>query len=413
MSTETKTYLFHELSSYLPLLEGDEFDALVEDIRLYGQIEPAVLYEGKLLDGRNRYRVCKLLKQDLITKEWKPSTATGSTPLQYVISENIMRRHLNTAQKAEIGMLLYDEVEKQVQEEKSKKMSEILKERHKKGELETKDKSSKLTKETENLERDRKKDKEATTAYKVAKKVRVKPETMRKVKQIKNTAYNKETGEIKDKSIAEKWEDAKRGDSSIGAVYKEVKDKEFIEKQSTTIQEAIEDETITIKEAKEITKLPAELQKAVIKPRTKTRLTSAEIKTIAELPKDVQKDVVKENISIEDAKSIAEISKPELREEAVKIIKKQKEQQKLTKDYMVDVGTGKKQPEVKIIDLDMKIINQFAQIYKQVIMKMTVRLADSYPEQTKVRLLKIMKETLIHLQKELKIKGDIIDTEKN
>ena len=393
---KTKTYLFHEISSYLPLLEGEDFDALVEDIKQFGQIESAILFEGKILDGRNRYRACKQLGIELIVKEWKPSKATGITPLQYVISENIMRRHLNRAQKAEIGMLLYDEVEKQVEEERRKKQSET-----KTG-----------MKYDKNLSIEKKIDEktdfkiEDTTAYKVAQKVRVKPNVMIKAKKIKEVAKE-------DKFIAEQWEDAKRGDSSIGAVYKEVKNKEFIEKQSSTIQDAIEDEIITIKEAKEITKLPVELQKAVIKPRAKTRLTSEEIKTITELPKDVQKDVVKENISIEDAKSIAEISIPELRKEAVKILKKQKEQQKLTKDYMVDVGTGKKKPEVKIVDLDMKIINQFTQIYKQVIMKMTVRLADSYPEQTKVRLLKIMKEILIHLQKELKIRGEIIDAAKN
>ena len=52
-------YLFHHISSYLPLLEDEEFDALVEDIREFGQVESAILYEGKILDGRNRYRACK------------------------------------------------------------------------------------------------------------------------------------------------------------------------------------------------------------------------------------------------------------------------------------------------------------------------------------------------------------------
>lgn len=34
---KTKTYLIHEISSYLPLLEGEEFNALVEDIKQFGQ----------------------------------------------------------------------------------------------------------------------------------------------------------------------------------------------------------------------------------------------------------------------------------------------------------------------------------------------------------------------------------------
>lgn len=405
--SKSKTYLFHEISSYLPLLEGEDFDALVDDIRQFGQIEPAVLLDGKILDGRNRYRACKQLGIELKVREWKPSELTGMSPLQFVISENIMRRHLNRAQKAEIGMLLYDEVEKQVQDERDKKRSETLKKMHKDGILDGKGVVGVKIKDLEKTEKKIPSKKEDTTAYKVAQKVRVKPDTIQRVKKIKEVAK-------KDKSIAEKWEDAKKGESTIGAVYKEVQEKEFVKSLEETepeVKKAIEEKIITVKEAKEVITLPKELKRAVIKPKSK--ITVKEAKEIAKLPEDMIKGVAKEEITVTDAKDIAVIPKPELREEAVKILKKQKEQQKLTKDYMVDVGTGKKKPEVKTIDLDMKIINQFTQIYKQVIMKMTVRLADSYPEQTKVRLLRIMKETLIHLQKELKIKGDIIDAAKN
>ncbi|KKL92180.1 hypothetical protein LCGC14_1887310 [marine sediment metagenome] len=235
--SEAKVFLFHELSSYLPLLEGEEFDALVEDIKEFGQIEPATIYKGKILDGRNRYRACKILKRELKVREWKPSIATGSTPLQYVISENIMRRHLNEAQKGEIGMLLYDDVEKQVQEERIKKIS-LVKTGMKY------DKNSFGDKETKEKIRDSKKEKLSTTAYKVAQKVRVKPVTIVKVKKIKEIAK-------KDKSIAEKWEEAKRGESTIGAVYIKVQEKEFVKSLKETepeVKKAIEDKIITPKD---------------------------------------------------------------------------------------------------------------------------------------------------------------------
>ena len=122
--SKTTTYLFHEISSYLPLLEGEEFDALVEDIKQFGQIEPAVLFEGKIIDGRNRYRACKQLGIELIVREWNPSEFTGMTPLQFVISENIMRRHLNTAQKSEIGLLLLEE-EKKLAKERMRAVAKI------------------------------------------------------------------------------------------------------------------------------------------------------------------------------------------------------------------------------------------------------------------------------------------------
>ena len=52
-------YAFHELANEHPLMEGDEFDNLVEDIRKHGILDPIMLYQGMILDGRNRYRAAK------------------------------------------------------------------------------------------------------------------------------------------------------------------------------------------------------------------------------------------------------------------------------------------------------------------------------------------------------------------
>jgi len=50
---------FHPLSNLFPLIEGAAFQELVADVRQHGVRETVVLHEGKILDGRNRYRAAR------------------------------------------------------------------------------------------------------------------------------------------------------------------------------------------------------------------------------------------------------------------------------------------------------------------------------------------------------------------
>lgn len=76
-------------------MQDDEYERLKDDIAINGQLEPIVLYEGKVLDGRNRYKaLCDIgLKTDF--EEYQ-----GDQPLSYVISKNLHRRHLTASQRA-------------------------------------------------------------------------------------------------------------------------------------------------------------------------------------------------------------------------------------------------------------------------------------------------------------------------
>lgn len=88
-----------------PLLEGVEFDCLVEDIRQHGVIEPVWLYEDRVLDGRNRVRACEQLGVEPPTRVW---SGDGS-PLAFVVSTNLKRRHLSESQRAVIAVQLLPE----------------------------------------------------------------------------------------------------------------------------------------------------------------------------------------------------------------------------------------------------------------------------------------------------------------
>ena len=88
------------------MLEGDEYERFRADIQKRGLIEPIWLYEGKILDGRNRYRACRELGIEIKTREY-----TGDCPMGFSWSLNGERRHLTHAQKTIVALELLPELE--------------------------------------------------------------------------------------------------------------------------------------------------------------------------------------------------------------------------------------------------------------------------------------------------------------
>jgi hypothetical protein len=86
---------FHPIANIFPLLQGREYQRLVDDIREHGLAEPIVLLDSMILDGRNRARACAEVGEEPIAAEFK-----GDDTLGYVISRNLRRRHLNASQRA-------------------------------------------------------------------------------------------------------------------------------------------------------------------------------------------------------------------------------------------------------------------------------------------------------------------------
>ena len=74
----------HALAEVFPLLEGDEFESLVADIRQNGLHQPIVTYGQLILDGRNRFRACGKAKVKPRFEKY-----TGDDPRGHVISLNL------------------------------------------------------------------------------------------------------------------------------------------------------------------------------------------------------------------------------------------------------------------------------------------------------------------------------------
>ena len=99
--TPQQPMLYHELANLFPLLEGDAFWALVEDVRVNGVREPIVLLDGQILDGRNRYHAAREAGV-----AYQVADYVGDDPLGYVLSLNLKRRHLSESQRAMVAAKL-------------------------------------------------------------------------------------------------------------------------------------------------------------------------------------------------------------------------------------------------------------------------------------------------------------------
>lgn len=112
---------FHPLANIFPLIEGEDFEKLVADVREHGLIEPIMLLGKQILDGRNRYRACvaaKVLPEslDLVTvaqlKHFKQIVSAGAPApteqqlLDYVLSRNLHRRQLDESQRSAVAAKL-------------------------------------------------------------------------------------------------------------------------------------------------------------------------------------------------------------------------------------------------------------------------------------------------------------------
>ena len=107
---------FHPIANIFPMMGDEELGELADDIVENLLHQPIVIYEGKILDGRNRYRAwCDSCGADELPREYfedikiypsgEPAVTDyeGDDPLSYVLSLNLHRRHLTASQRAALA----------------------------------------------------------------------------------------------------------------------------------------------------------------------------------------------------------------------------------------------------------------------------------------------------------------------
>lgn len=91
---------FHSVSEIFPLMSDGDLAALADDIKVNGLREPIWLYQGQILDGRNRYRACEIAG---VEPEYRKYTGLDKYLVKFVLSLNLHRRHLTTSQRAMVA----------------------------------------------------------------------------------------------------------------------------------------------------------------------------------------------------------------------------------------------------------------------------------------------------------------------
>jgi len=111
---------YHPVADLFPLLEGAEYEEFKADVALHGQREPIWLApDASILDGRNRHRACLELGRKPNCRMYVGGHSFYSL-MEFVLSMNLHRRHLNSGQRATIAVKAHELVQRLDEEAKKR-----------------------------------------------------------------------------------------------------------------------------------------------------------------------------------------------------------------------------------------------------------------------------------------------------
>jgi hypothetical protein len=97
-------YKVHPVAAKFPLMEGEDFDHFVDDLRARGLDKPIKLLadEVTIVEGRNRFLGCRAAGIEPLF-DVLPADITEEEVVAIIVSSNLQRVHLTTSQRAMIG----------------------------------------------------------------------------------------------------------------------------------------------------------------------------------------------------------------------------------------------------------------------------------------------------------------------
>lgn len=230
----------------VPPLSKEDYANLKDSIEADGVEIPLILNHNNLvLDGHHRLQICHDLGIHEVDYRKKYFTNQLDEE-EFVISCNLNRRHLNNAQKAELGLKIL-EIEERKAKERQGKRNDLSNKNDSKGNIvenspqcldKNKDEVTTIF-NAKKAEDELKKPMEGRAVELAAKKAGISDNTLKRVKKIKKAAED-------DPRIMEKWEKAKKGNTTVNAVYRAVQDKEKPIKRQAIVSKLPEGEFTVI-----------------------------------------------------------------------------------------------------------------------------------------------------------------------
>lgn len=93
-----------EFKSLIPPLSDEEFSQLEENIKTDGCRDALVVWQGMIVDGHNRYKICQ--ENDIPFKTEEKEFSGKEAAVEWIIRNQFGRRNLTLAQRSKLALRL-------------------------------------------------------------------------------------------------------------------------------------------------------------------------------------------------------------------------------------------------------------------------------------------------------------------